>query len=226
MPELEGLQGLLDSDPLPLEMGYQRLQSGQLHVAARTDMRGVKGRMFEWWFRFAPDTRQYAWWHPIDHVSSEWRETSPTTHVGSTHLVKEKLGADEVHTLEINFQDPAETFGEEAVAEARESGAVSALVCAHLALGADPPRDERGRPLGGRLAHIGRDTEWGMVLRSRFWLGAGLGAPPEALTELIPDERGSGLMKHAYTEFIYLSRILPALYVAEQREVEPPALPW
>jgi DAPG hydrolase PhiG domain len=217
--ELENAAALLDPGPLPLEMGIQRLESGPLHVAARTDMYRCSGRMFEWWFRFAPDTQQYAWWHPVDHVSSAWRETNPRTHVGSTHLVEEKLGGDEVLSLEIAFQDPALTFGEDAVREARQSGAVSALVCAHLGAGEGTPRDEAGRPLFGRLAHIGRDTPWGMVLRSRFWLG--VQAP-----EPVPDEVGLGLMQHAYTEFHYLSKFLPSLYIAENRELEPPPFPW
>src|SRR4051794_14152957 len=219
MVELDEAAALLDPSPLPLEMGIQRLPSGQLHVAARTDMYRCNGEMFEWWFRFAPDTQQYTWWHPLDHVSSEWRETNPRTHIGSTHIVDEKIGGDEVLSLQINFQDPAITFGQEAVDSARESGAVSALVCAHLGFGDDPPRDDAGRPIGGRLAHIGRDTDWGMVLRSRFWLG--VGAP-----EPVPDVVGLGLMQHAYTEFHYLSKFLPSLYIAENRETAAPVLPW
>jgi hypothetical protein len=219
MVELDQAQVLLNPDPLSLEMGIQRLASGQLHVAARTDMYSCKGEMFEWWFRFAPDSQQYAWWHPLDHVSSAWRETSPHTHVGSTHLVEERLGGEEVLTLQIRFEDAAETFGADAVRAAREQGNVSALVCAHVGFGEDPPRDERGRPIGGRLAHIGRDTEWGMVLRSRFWLGVGAEEP-------VPDAVGLGLMQHAYTEFHYLSRFLPSLYIAENRERIPPPFPW
>lgn len=33
-------------------------------------------------------------------------------------------------------------------------------------------------------------------------------------------------MKHAYTEFHYLSRFLPSLSIAERRDEEPLALPW
>src|SRR4051812_40325060 len=144
-----------------------------LHVAARTDMPHCKGRMFEWfvewWFRFAPDSYQYAWWHPIDHVSSEWVETSAMTHVGSTHLVSERLGGEEVYPLQIHFIDPAELFGD-AYAAARDRGDISAIVAAQIGIGSDPLRDDRGRPNNGRMAHICRDTPDGMVLRSRFWL--------------------------------------------------------
>jgi hypothetical protein len=223
--ELEHAAILLDPEPLALEMGIQRLPSGQLHVAARTDMPRCNGRMFEWWFRFAPDTQQYAWWHPIDHVSSRWLGTSPGTHVGSTHVVEEKLGGDDVYALQIHFIDEAETFGE-AAAQARQRGDVSGLVCATIGFGDDPARDGRGRPVGARLAHIARDTEDGMVLRSRFWLGAGLVLSPEKTAEANPESLGLGLMRHANTEFKYLARFLPSLYYAENRALEDIPMPW
>jgi hypothetical protein len=39
---------LLDASPLRLELGIERLASGVLHVAARTDMHGCSGAMFDW----------------------------------------------------------------------------------------------------------------------------------------------------------------------------------
>lgn len=214
---------LLDPAPLSLEMGVVRLGSGVLHVAARTDMFECSGKMFEWWFRFACDTEQYAWWHPLDHGESRWMETSPQTHIGSTHLVTERLGPDapfeEIH---INFVDPAELFGN-AHQDALERGDVSFVVAAQVGFGAEPVRDERGRPNMARMAHIARDTPWGMVLRSRFWLGEGTGAPPGVLREMVPDQIGLGLLHHAHTEFKYLSRILPPLYAAETKET---TVPW
>lgn len=225
--ELSNAAALLDPGPLALETGVQRLASGQLHVAARTDMLGCKGRMFEWWFRFAPDTQQYSWWHPLDHVSSAWRETSPLTHVGSTHIVQERLaGSEEVYALHIHFVDAAEIFGAVEVELAHERGDVSAIVAAQIGVGEQPVRDERGRPNMGRMAHIARDTSEGLVLRSRFWLGAGLDVPPEALIATIPDLMGLQLMQHAHTEFKYLARFLPSLYYAENRDTEQVALPW
>ena len=219
----DGGPRLLDPRPLSLEMGVVRLDSGVLHVAARTDMPGCKGKMFEWWFRFACDTEQYAWWHPLDHGSSRWVETSPQTHIGSTHLVNERLGPDApFEDLAIHFVDPAELFGA-AYGAALESGDVSAVVAAQLGFGDAPLVDDRGRPNRGRMAHICRDTPEGMVLRSRFWLGEGTGAPADALRELIRDEVGLGLLHHAHTEFKYLSRILPALYAAETKET---VAPW
>jgi len=223
--EFTDARALLSPDPLYLEMGVERLPSGQLHVAARTDMHGCKGRMFEWWFGWGPLTREYAWWHPMDHISSEWLDLVPGNAIGSTHVVEEKLGGDEIHTARIRFHDPAEIFDDE-LAKARDRGDVTAAVTANIGLGPEPPRDAEGRPLGGRLIHLARDTTYGCVLRSNFWLGWGLDVPPEALAAEIPVQLGLDLMKHAYTEFHYLSRFLPSLYIAERREEEVPPLPW
>ncbi len=223
--ELAEADRLLDPAPTMIETGVERLDSGGLRVAARTDMLGCRGEMFEWWFQSAPDTGRYAWWHPRDHVSSEWREWSPGRHVGSTHVVKESLNGGEVHDLQIHFIEPAEIFDADAWEAARESGDASVAICATIGIGPEPRRDDQGRPADGRMVHLGRDNEFGLVLRSSFWLGAGAEAPPEALREAIPDQLGIDLMHHAHTEFKYLSPILPALYAAEA-EGGGAAVPW
>jgi len=224
----EHAERLLDPAPLRLEMGIERLANGVLHVAARTDMHGCSGKMFDWWFRWFHTTQHYVWWHPVDHVASAWTGWSPGHYVGATHVVDERLSGEEIHKIHVHFLDPRALLGAERVAARLAAGDVSAIVCATTGLGAEPPRDAQGRPIGGRVVHIARDTEFGCSLRSHFWLGQDLGgvAPPEQLAALASDELGFGLLRHAYNEFSFLSRILPALYVAENRERERPALPW
>jgi DAPG hydrolase PhiG domain len=216
---------LLDPAPMSIETGVERLDSGALRVAVRTDMPRCTGRMLEWWFQSAPDSGRYAWWHPHDHVSSEWREWSPGRHIGSTHVVKERLNGGEVQSLLINFIDPVEMFNADAWARAQASGDASVAICATLGTGPDPLRDEQGRPADGRMVHLGRENDFGLVLRSTFWLGSGVDAPAEVLRELLPQELGLALMVHSHTEFKYLSHILPALYAAEA-EPDTAAVPW
>jgi hypothetical protein len=127
-------------------------------------------------------------------VSSKWWETSPQTHIGSTHEVEERIGGDEILRPWIAFHDPTETFSAESYKAALASGHVSIAVCARIGMGGDPPRDEVGRPRGGRMTHVARDTPYGCVVRSDFWLGQGLGAPAEELGALLRDEIGLGLM--------------------------------
>ena len=218
--EFTDVTRLLDPDPMPLEMGIERVQDGVLHVAVRTPMAGCTGAMFQWWFGWGPKTREYAWWHPGDHGFSDWLDLpADGSGIGSTHVVEEKLGGEEVHPLRIRFHDPVEIFGDE-LAAAKDRGDVSCTVTANTGFGEDPPLGADGRPLGGRLVHVGRDTAFGLQLRSHFWLGWGL---PDAS---VPDEVGLGLVKHSHAEWLYLARFLPALSIAERRDVLEPPPAW
>lgn len=228
--DLPEVDELLDPRPMALETGFERLPSGALHVAVRTDMHNCSGEMLEWWFRWRCDTQKYVWWHPIDHVSSTWQGTlSPDTHVGSEHVVSEFFSGLPAEKLVIQFRDPTEFFDDELHARARASGSVTAAVVGRLGIGEDPARSEDGRILGGRLLHIARDTEWGMVLRSHFFVGYDLpelGLTEREVIEAVPEEFGRGLLQHAYDEFTFLSRFLPSLFIAEHRDTRPPRAPW
>lgn len=150
-PEVADAAALSDPGPLAIETGVVRLPSGVVHVAARTDMPDCKGRMLEWWFRFAPDTRQYLWWHPTDHVSSEWKETSPQTQIGSTHLVRERLNGREAYDLQIHFIDPRELVGQQPCDDALEDGHISTVVAAQIGMDS---RFQGTRPHGARACGV------------------------------------------------------------------------
>jgi hypothetical protein len=223
-------EGLLHADPLPLETGYERFEDGVLHVACRTDLQGCSGEMFEWWFRSRPGTQQYIWWHPVDHVFSDWIEGRAGTHVGSIHIVEEFFTGLASEKLSIQFRDSTEFFSAVAYAKARSEGQISAAICARIGVSHEPKRDELGRVLGGRLLHIGRDTPSGCALRSHFYLGQdlpSLGVSPAEIEHIFSDEFGRALLQHCYNEFTYLSRFLPSLFIAENRDTHPiTRLPW
>lgn len=227
--KLSEAHALLDPTPMPLELGYERLPDGVLHVACRTDMHGCTGEMFEWWFRFRPDTQQYVWWHPIDHLYSTWIETQQGTHVGSIHVVEEEFTGLPAEKLSIQFRDATEFFDERAYRTARERGEVSAAICGRTGLSHDPKRDKDGAVLGGRLLHIGRDTPWGLALRSHFYMGQdlpALGVKPAEVEKAFPQEFGIALLQHCYNEFTFLSRFLPSLFIAENRKTVKITTPW
>lgn len=227
--ELSEVERLLSQAPLRLETGYERLASGVLHVACRTDMHNCTGEMFEWWFRFRPNTQQYVWWHPGDHISSAWTECQDGTHVGSIHVVEEKFAGMPAAKLSIQFRDPSEFFDSDAYAEARRSKQVTGAVVGRVGFSHQPKRGPRGELIGGRLLHLARDTAWGMCLRSHFYLGQdlpGFGMKPDQIEREVPDELGSALLQHCYNEFTFLSRFLPSLYLGETRDRLEVPLPW
>jgi DAPG hydrolase PhiG domain len=66
-------------------------------------------------------------------------------------------------------------------------------------------------------------------LRSHFFLGQDMplmSFSPEAVEEIFSDEFGRALLMHCYNEFTFLSRFLPSLYIAENRETQSVAVPW
>ena len=226
---LSEVNRLLDPAPMALETGFERLPDGALHIACRTDLHGCTGEMFEWWFRFRPNTQQYIWWHPVDHVSSEWIEGTADTHIGSIHKVEEFFSGQPMAQLLIQFRDPTEFFDAEAYARARAEKRISAAICGRTGRSWDAARDAQGRMFGSRLLHMGRDTQWGCVLRSHFYLGNDLpakGLSPEEVTAAVPEIAGQALLQHCYNEFTFLSRFLPSLFIAENRKTHKVQVPW
>ena len=146
---------LLSPDPLPLEMGVERLASGQLHVAVRTYLIGCTGAMFQWWFGSGPNAREYAWWHPVDHVGSEWLDLpADGSGIGSTHVADERLADDVVHSLKIRSTTPSRRSAA-SLPPPRSAATSRRRSLADIGLGAEPPRDEQ-RPSARRQARAPR----------------------------------------------------------------------
>ena len=220
---------LLDATPLRLETGYERQPGGVLHIACRTDLHGCTGEMFEWSFQWRCDTQKYIWWHPVDHVYSDWLGGSPGTHVGSTHRVEEYFTGLPSEKLLIQFRENAEFFDAGKYTAARAAGRVSASVCGRVGFGWEAPALPAGRLLGGRLLHIARDTIFGRALRSHFFIGQDLPAlrkSPADVEAMATDEFGQAVLMHCYNEFTFLSRFLPLLFIAENRAARKVHASW
>lgn len=196
---------MLENEYLPLESGWIRLEDGQVMVAARTQMIGCSGKMVDWWFSFFHHTEEYLWWHPRDHVFSDWEgERGTGKYIGGTHKVHEYLGT-ELHKLRINFRDPSEYLDTSQFKAAK----VSTAVCARVG-----PLDE---PIwSAHLIHLIQDIPEGCVMRSRFWLGDVEGAPfpvdHDLRLKLVPDSMATGLHKHSTEEMAILAGFLPQVY--------------
>ena len=228
--KLTEVAALLRPEPIALETGFERHDDGVLHVAVRTDMRSCTGEMFEWWFRSRPDTERYIWWHPRDHISSVWGgDLADGTHIGSEHFAVEELTGLPAQEVVVQFRPAEEFFDAAAFADARGRGAVSSAVVGRLGVGHPPARSAAGDVLGGRVLHVGRDTPWGLVMRSHFFLGTDLpdlGMSPDEVAAIAPDVLARALLQHAYNEFTFLARFLPSLYVGANRDHLEVDLPW
>ncbi|ATH14869.1 hydrolase [Delftia acidovorans] len=224
-PDISRIDELLHITPLRLETGIQRLPSGCLAVACRTDLHGCSGRMLDWWFKFFETTQHIKWWHPHDHIAhrgwdAQWKKGE--SYIGASIEAVESLADIPPVAARLKFHDPRELFDPAQLELAFAEKRASAAVYARIGFGEHVQLDASGDPMDGQMVHLARDTPFGCVLRSRFLLGQSCTDPAAEL----PDALGLGLLRHCYTEFTYLSRFLPSLYYGEHGNGEAAPLPW
>ena len=209
---LEEVNELLKPGYLKIESGIVDYADGFKTVCAFTRMPRCKAKMVEWWFRWLGGSDQYKWWHPRDHVFSDWEDRKPGTHIGSSHLVHEYLAGDDgpLFKLRINFRDPAEFFDPPSYAKLD-----GAAICARIGALEEPVNL-------GRMTHFVRNTDAGCEMRSRFFLGHVESRDPQVIfsdrqkavarAEKVTDDLARRLHQHATEEMGYLADLLPVMY--------------
>lgn len=212
-------EALLNSAPLPLETGVERLESGGLHVAVISLLENCTAKMLEYWFGSQPDTDKYRLWHPGAHMHSEWAEFEPYHKdgnvIGSTHLAIEKVGGVPSQAT-LKYLDPHEIYGDK-LDEAKKRGDADVVLysCCNMGDWDKCVRDEQGRPVGGQYVGVGRDTPYGLVLRNHYWFGDTLPLPKEQLEEMFPLQLGLNVMNHDMNEFHILNKVIPSFYLRD-----------
>jgi hypothetical protein len=201
----EQLDRLLEPEALPGETGWCTLPNGVGYVAVRTAMPGVSGEMVDWWFDWHPrESERYRLWHPRAH-----RE-----HWNTIHHPVEDVGLGVVHAR-IEFLPPSEMgFAGDMLGDPR----VASIVCGYAG-------DDRLRMRHSPMVHAFLDDGDGVVLRSRFWLGASI-APygplgtvagrllnrPAVRSRALPKGVARALARHCAEEYANLAALLPELY--------------
>ncbi len=218
------LDRLLDPAPLPLENECRRLGDGVRFVAVRTPLPGLSAEMVDWWFDWHPrEAERYRLWHPAAHFDNRLEEPArrgAKAHWGAVHHPVEDVGTGTVHAR-IEFLAPSE-FGFST--DGLDDPAVGTIVCGLVG-------DDRKRLRHTAMAHVFLEAGDGLVLRSRFWLGArirpylpgplgGLGEAAlnrRAVRDLaLPQEVAPALARHCSEEYANLARILPGLFAAAE----------
>jgi len=223
LPESE-LDRLLDPAPLDAENGWCRRPDAVAYVAVRTAMAGVSAEMVDWWFDWhADDALRYRVWHPLAHRSNRVeRPATPAAkaHWHTVHHPVENVGTGMVRAR-ISFHPPTATgFSTDALEDPR----VGTIVCGFAG-------DDTRRVRHSRMVHVWLRDGDGLVLRSRFWLGAALRpyapAPLATLGErllnrpavrraALPRGLPQGLAHHCAEEYANLATLLPELYARYQ----------
>lgn len=205
---------LLDPAPMAVETGWCTLDDGVGYVAVRTPMELVSTEMVDWWFDWHPrEAIRYRIWHPEAHRSNSVElpaRAGAKAHWGTVHHPVEDIGIGVVHAR-ISFKRPTEL----GMSEDLPSGAT---VVGGFA------GDDRRRMQHTVMVHVFIEEGEGVVLRSRFWIGAAmrpygaLGPLGHALNNrflrraMIPAEVPGALARHCTEEYANLASLLPELY--------------
>lgn len=218
--ERSDLDRILDPTPLATESGWCTLPDGIGYVAVRTPMPAVSGEMVDWWFDWHPhDPDRYRAWHPLAHFANSVElPASPGAkrHWGTVHHPVEDVGTGKV-AARIEFVRPSELgFSTDALDDPN----VATVVCGWAG---DDTRRVRHSP----MAHVFLAASDGVVLRSRFWLGATIrpylpgpiAGPLGALMSnrlvrraALPDDLPQALARHCAEEYANLAALLPELH--------------
>ncbi|MCU1686496.1 MAG: hypothetical protein JWQ81_7235 [Amycolatopsis sp.] len=201
-----------------METGWTTVDSGVVAVSVLTDMPGVTGQMWDWWFGWhAGESSRYKLWHPDAHQYSAAAErrsgdrtlTDRQRYVGNVSYVDEYVGG-KMNPLAIRFVDPTRLGF-----EASKPG--ETVIAARVGLSVAPVAF-------GWIVHQVRATSGGAEMRSRFFLNhlqhldlpaTSVATPPAGRAPLgEPDMEalGAGLLYHCAAEMNHLASFLPALY--------------
>ena len=208
LTEFENRNDVLTDPALQQEVGFRQFPDGSWQVSMVCPMPGITKEMIDWWFWWhCQDNLRYQVWFPGDHISIKYsrkdrayfeQEAQPAFQPNSQFPV-EKIGGMKGE-IRIDFVTP-EQFG--FIAEAMEQGNIATIVCGHVsAFGGLIPHTE--------MAHIYKQTEEGLFLFSRFWLGKTMN--PLLRKFLMTGKMARGMAEHCCIEYRNLAQILPELY--------------
>lgn len=216
----ERMDRLLDPAPLQTETGWCTLGDGVAYVAVRTPMPAVNAEMVDWWFDWhARRPLRYQVWFPGAHESVSL--DPPATpgakpHWGAVHRPVEDIGLG-MTSARIEFVPPS-AIG--FATDALDDSDVATIVCGWAG-------DEGRHMRIGPMVHVFLCEGEGVVLRSRFWLGATLRpyAPAPIAAGVgalinnrlvrrlaLPAELPRALALHCATEYANFATLIPELY--------------
>lgn len=186
------------------------MADGTYLVSMVCPMPNVTTEMIEWWFWWHPQADiRYQVWFPEEHFSISYskkdksyfeQDSLPLFQPNSQYPV-ERIGGGIKAPLCIDFVSPqAFGFSEEEI----KQNNIPLIVCGHVGV-------LKGIVKHTEMAHIFKQTENGLFMISRFWMGETLQS--SLLRKLIiTDKMATEMAKHCCIEYRNLCEILPSLY--------------
>lgn len=203
---------ILKDSAMQSEVGYGKFSDGSYLVSMICPMPGITPDMIRWWF----------WWHP--QKSERYRAWFPGEHFSVSFDKKDRdyFGADAVPAFRNHSQYPKERIGGMSLPlridftqpdefgfskETMQNNAIPLIICGHVGA-------LKGLVWHTEMAHIFKQTDDGLMLISRFWIGEKL-KNPLLRKFILTDKTAKGMAEHCCVEYRNLAEILPELYKSE-----------
>lgn len=203
---------ILKSEKLQKEVGYKKMNDGSYIVSMYCPMPGITPEMIKWWF----------WWHP--QADERYKVWFPNKHLGIGYSKKQKEYFNQklcpdfqpntqyplekiskaTLPLRIDFVTPEEFGFSERIMEENN---IPLIVCGHVGV-------FKGLVMHTEMAHIFRQTENGLFMTSRFWLGKTIN--PLLRKIIINESIAKSMAEHCCVEYRNLFEILPILADTQQ----------
>ncbi len=202
------MNDIMKSEELQKDVGYKKMSDGSYLVSMYCPMPSVTTEMIKWWFWWHPQAdERYKVWFPGEHLGIGYskkqkeyfnQKTCPEFQP-NTQYPLEKIGKATL-PLRIDFVTPEEFgFSKEIMKENN----IPLIVCGHVGV-------FRGLVMHTEMAHIFKQTEDGLFMISRFWLGKTMN--PLLRKIIINDNMAKAMAEHCCVEYRNLLEILPILY--------------
>ncbi len=205
----EQKNNILANADLQNEIGFKKTDNGTYLVSMVCPMPEITKEMIEWWFWWHPQAKErYQVWFPGAHFGigyskkqkDYFNQKSCPPFQNNTQYPLEKIGSAKL-PLRIDFVTPEE-FGFSR--QIMEENDIPLIVCGHVGAFNNLVKHTE-------MAHIFKQTENGLFMISRFWLGKTMKNP--LLRKLIiTEDMARGMAEHCCIEYRNLCEILPLLY--------------
>ncbi len=205
----ENKNDILSNSKLQTEVGYRKMNDGTYLVSMVCPMPKITPEMIEWWF----------WWHPQENI--RYKVWFPGEHKGIAYARKDKPFFEQAKlpTFVPNTQHPIERIGKATMPlridfvtpeqfgfsrQVMQENDIPIIVCGHVGAFNNLVKHTE-------MAHIFKQTEDGLFMISRFWLGKTMNNP--LLKKIIiTEETARSMAEHCCIEYRNLFEILPILY--------------
>ena len=200
---------ILCDSQLQTQAGFSRFPDGSYLVSMYCPMPGITPEMIQWWFWWhAQADERYQVWFPGEHYGISFgkknkdyfSQPSVPAFQPNTHYPTERIGGIRM-PLRIDFVTPEQFGFSKKVMEVNQ---IPLIVCGHVGV-------FRGLIWHTEMAHIFKQTEEGLFLYSRFWIGQTL-KNPLLRKAILTEKTARGMVEHCCVEYRNLAEFLPNLY--------------